>query len=150
MKKNLENITEELIMRYVEGDLNLEEYRQFTKIMSENEYLSNRVDSLKTISTNAPEVKPSQEVHNKILDGLNINKPKNNVLAKKYINTIVGFFENRPFVLGASMSGLVVAFILILNINSQSVNEDSIEISEEVEQSDKKNYQYSDKDESVQ
>ena len=52
MNKNLENITEELIMRYVEGDLNLDEYEKFTKIMSQNEYLSNRVDALRTILKN--------------------------------------------------------------------------------------------------
>ena len=34
MKKNLENITEELMMRYLEGDLDSKEYQEFEEIMS--------------------------------------------------------------------------------------------------------------------
>ena len=140
MKKNLENITEELIMRYVEGDLNLDEYEQFTKIMSQNEYLSSRVDALKIILKNEPKIVPSQQVHNKILNDLRIDKPSSYVATKNYINTVVSFFENRPFALGTAVSGFVVAFVLFLNLDNKIVHDNSIEISEDVEELNQEEY----------
>ena len=140
MKKNLENITEELIMRYVEGDLNLDEYEQFTKIMSQNEYLSNRVDTLKTILKNEPKVAPPQQVHSKILSDLNINKTPSYRSAKSYINTIIDFFENRPFALGSAISGFVIAFVLFLSLDNKTVHDNNIEISEDVEELNQEEY----------
>ena len=140
MKKNLENITEELIMRYVEGDLNLDEYEQFTKIISQNEYLSNRVDTLKTILKNEPKVAPPQQVHSKILSDLNINKTPSHISAKSYINTIIDFFENRPFALGSAISGFVIAFVLFLSLDNKTVHDNSIEISEDVEELNQEEY----------
>ena len=140
MKKNLENITEELIMRYVEGDLNLDEYEKFTKIMSQNEYLSSRVDALKIILKNEPKIVPSQQVHNKILNDLRIDKPSSYVATKNYINTVVSFFENRPFALGTAVSGFVVAFVLFLNLDNKIVHDNSIEISEDVEELNQEEY----------
>ena len=140
MKKNLENITEELIMRYVEGDLNLDEYEQFTKIMSQNEYLSNRVDTLKTILKNEPKVAPPQQVHSKILSDLNINKTPSHISAKSYINTIIDFFENRPFALGSAISGFVIAFVLFLSLDNKTVHDNNIEISEDVEELNQEEY----------
>ena len=150
MKKNLENITEELIMRYVEGDLNLDEYEQFTKIMSQNKYLSNRVDTLKTILKNEPKIVPSQEVHDKILSDLNINKIPSQVSAKSYINTIVSFFENRPFALGSAISGFIIAFVLVVSLNNESINDNSIEISEDVDELNKTESYPTIEDESLQ
>ena len=134
MKKNLENITEELIMRYVEGDLNLDEYEKFTKIMSQNEYLSNRVDTLKTILKNEPKIVPSREVHDKILSDLSINKTPSQLSVKSYINTIVSFFENRPFALGTTISGFIIAFVLVLSLNNESISDNSIDISEDTDE----------------
>ena len=140
MKKNLENITEELIMRYVEGDLNLDEYEKFTKIMSQNEYLNNRVDALRTILKNEPKIAPSQQAHDKILNDLNIDKPSSYIATKSYINTVVSFFENRPFVLGTAISGFVVAFILFLSLDNKTVHDNNIEISEDVEELNQEEY----------
>ena len=140
MNKNLENITEELIMRYVEGDLNLDEYEKFTKIMSQNEYLSNRVDALRTILKNEPKIAPSQQVHDKILNDLKIDKPSSYKATKSYINTIVSFFENRPFSLGTAISGFVVAFVLYLSLEHNTIHDNSIEISEDIEELNEEEY----------
>ena len=140
MKKSLENITEELIMRYVEGDLNLDEYEKFTKIMSENEYLSDRVDALKIILKNEPKASPSQQVHNEILNNLNIDKAPTYVSAKGYIKTVVSFFEKRPFALGTAISGFVIAFILFLSMDNAVIQDNSIEISEDVEELNEEEY----------
>ena len=39
MNKNIENITEELMMKYVEGNLDADESEKFQRILSQNEYL---------------------------------------------------------------------------------------------------------------
>ena len=52
MNKNIENITEDLIMRYVEGDLSPDEQIEFEKIINQNNYLNDRVDYLKQILKN--------------------------------------------------------------------------------------------------
>ena len=73
MNKNIENITEELIMRYVEGDLNSEESQKFERILSQSEYQNHRVSILKSISDKQPSESPSRKVHNQILSDLNIS-----------------------------------------------------------------------------
>ena len=72
MNKNIENITEELMMRYVEGDLDSNESEKFEKILSHNEYLSKRVNILKSISDKQPLKSPSRRVHNKILSDMGL------------------------------------------------------------------------------
>ena len=151
MKKNLGNITEELMMKYLEGDLSSEECYKFERIMSQNDYLNNRVNSLRSILENEPKISPPQEVHDKILTDLNIINHQSHVSAKKYINNIIGFFENRPFALASVMSGLLVAFILILNTGSNiETEESSIEISGDINNLDKEDHEHIIDDESLQ
>ena len=44
------NITEELMMKYVEGNLDSTESEKFEKILSQNNYLNRRVSILKSMT----------------------------------------------------------------------------------------------------
>ena len=109
-------------------------------IFKQEAYLSNRVDTLKTILKNEPNVAPSEKIHDKILSDLNINKTPSHISAKSYINTIIDFFENRPFALGSAISGFVIAFVLFLSLDNKTVHDNSIEISEDVEELNQEEY----------
>tara|TARA_B100001750_G_C15323962_1_gene503680 strand:+ start:84 stop:557 length:474 start_codon:yes stop_codon:yes gene_type:complete len=129
MNKNIENITEELIMRYVEGDLDLEESQKFERILSQSEYLNNRVSILKSISDKQPSENPSRKVHNQILSDLNISDNSKISFIKKYTDYFMGMFEERPVLMGSIVSGLsaavVIFFIFSGDSNSININENS-------------------------
>ena len=129
MKKNLENITEELIMRYVEGDLELEESQKFERILSHSEYLNNRVSILKSISDKQPLKNPSRKVHNQILSDLNISNNSEVSFIRKYTDYFMGMFEGRPVLMGSIVSGLTAAVVLIFifsgNEKNIDINKDS-------------------------
>ena len=79
MKKDINQITEDLMMRYVEDTLTHKEKKDFERILSRNEYLRERVDSLKTLVSEKPQDSISIDAHNDILSRLNIKtdeKPK--------------------------------------------------------------------------
>jgi len=140
MNKNIENMTEDLMMKYLEGDLSSDERIEFEKIMHQNEYLNDRVDYLKQILKNQPMEAPRKEVHNRILQDLNISESENTQPSKKYVNNIAKFFENRPFALASAISGLVIAFILILNINDVNSGQNDMEISNKNDESEADSY----------
>ena len=129
MNKNIENITEELIMRYLEGDLDLEESQKFERILSQSEYLNNRVSILKSISDKQPSENPSRKVHNQILSDLNISDNSKISFIKKYTDYFMGMFEERPVLMGSIVSGLsaavVIFFIFSGDSNSININENS-------------------------
>ena len=124
MNKNIENITEELIMRYVEGDLDLEESQKFERILSQSEYLNNRVSILKSISDKQPSENPSRKVHNQILSDLNISDNSKISFIKKYTDYFMGMFEERPVLMGSIVSGLSAAVVMffIFSGDSNSIN----------------------------
>ena len=129
MNKNIENITEELIMRYVEGDLGSEESQKFERILSQSEYLNNRVSILKSISDKQPTQNPSRKVHDQILADLNISDNSKISFIRKYTDYFMGMFEERPIFMGSIVSGLsaavVVFFIFSGNEKSIDINENS-------------------------
>ena len=79
MSENIENITEELMMRYVEGDMDSDESKKFEKKLSKNEYLNNRVSILKSLVEDSPLKSPPLNIQNKILSDLNIEDCDNDI-----------------------------------------------------------------------
>ena len=124
MNKNIENITEELIMRYVEGDLDSEESRKFERILSQSEYLNHRVSILKSISDKQPSENPSRKVHNQILSDLNISGNSKISFIKKYTDYFMEMFEERPVLMGSIVSGLSAAVVVffIFSGNEKSID----------------------------
>ena len=122
MNKNIDTITEELMMRYVEGSMDSEESAKFERILSKNEYLNNRVNILKTMVDNNPLESPSSEVHREILSGLNIPDRNNDVSSiKKYADAFMSLFEKRPALMGSILSGVAAVFIFFIFKGSDEV-----------------------------
>ena len=113
MNENIENITEELIMRYVEGNLDSSESEKFERILSHNEYLNNRVSILKSISEANPLQSPSRKVHKQILSDLNISNQSDISFIKRYIDSFMNLFEKRPLIMGSILSGVAALFLVI-------------------------------------
>ena len=111
MNKNIENITEELMMRYVEGDLDSSESKKFERILSHNEYLSKRVSILKSISDGQPLKNPSKRVHNKILSDIGLPDDSSISIIRTFIDSFMGGFERRPGLAGSFLSIFVIAAI---------------------------------------
>ena len=127
MNKNIENITEELMMRYVEGDLDSSESKKFERILSQNEYLSKRVSILKSISDKQPLKSPSRRVHNKILSDIGLPDNSSISIIRRFIDSFMSSFESRPSLAGSFLSIFVIAIIssvIIYNsINLESNNQ---------------------------
>ena len=111
MNKNIKNITEELMMRYVEGDLDSNESEKFQKILSQNEYLSKRVSILKSISDKQPLKSPSRRVHNKILSDIGLPDDSSISIIRRFVDSFMSSFENRPGLAGSLLSIFVIAII---------------------------------------
>ena len=126
MNKNIENITEELIMRYVEGDLDSSESEKFERILSQNEYLNNRVSILKSISQDQPLQSPSRKVHKQILSDLNISNQADISFIKRYVDSFMRLFEKRPLVMGSALSGIAALFLIIF-LTYDSINSEEVE-----------------------
>ena len=84
MNKNIENITEELMMKYVEGNLEADESEKFQRILSQNEYLNKRVSILKSMSDSEPIKSPSKKVHYQILSDIGISHNNDISFIKRY------------------------------------------------------------------
>jgi len=126
MNKNIENITEELIMRYVEGDLDSGESEKFERILSQNEYLNNRVSILKSISQDQPLQSPSRKVHKQILSDLNISNQADISFIKRYVDSFMRLFEKRPLVMGSALSGIAALFLIIF-LTYDSISSEEVE-----------------------
>ena len=124
MNKNIENMTEELMMRYVEGDMNSEESEKFERILSQNEYLNTRVSTLKQISDSQPLKSPSESTHQKILSSLNISDKSGDFsYARKYSDYFMGMFEGRPVLAGSILTGMAATILFFVFNPSDSVEE---------------------------
>ena len=122
MSKDINTITEELMMKYVEGNMDSNESDKFEKILSKNEYLKNRVDVLKAVIDANPLESPSDDVHKKVLSSLNISNEDEAVSsAKKTIDSFMSIFEKKPILMGSALSGIAAIFIFFIfkddNIN---------------------------------
>ena len=129
MKKEINHITEELMLRYVEGNLSDQEKEDFENILAQNEYLRKRVSALKDIVDSQPLESPSLDTHNDILKRLNIDTPgsQDKIDALGYFDKIVGQLIGRPILLASSISCVVVAFMVLSFNNSSSVKETEID-----------------------
>ena len=134
MNKNIENITEELMMRYVEGSLNSDESEKFERILSQNDYLNRRVSILQSIADNKPLKSPPRSTYNQVLSNLNIENESGVSIVKRYLDCFMNIFENRPFVLGSfivtSIAIFLVSIIVYNNIALNSSLNDNKHISE--------------------
>ena len=124
MNKNIENMTEELMMRYVEGDMNSEESEKFERILSQNEYLNTRVSTLKQVSDSQPLKSPSESTHQKILSSLNISDKSGDFsYARKCSDYFMGLFEGRPVLAGSILTGMAATILFFVFNPSDSVEE---------------------------
>tara|TARA_Y100000817_G_C16789040_1_gene514211 strand:- start:521 stop:964 length:444 start_codon:yes stop_codon:yes gene_type:complete len=143
MNKNIENITEELMMRYVEGDLDSGEAEKFKRILSQNEYLSKRVSILKSISDKQPLKSPSRKVHNKILLNAGLTSDTSASIVTRFIDSFMKVFENRSALAGSFLSVfviLIISSVIIYNsINLENnkkrdITDDPIEKDEDLDE----------------
>lgn len=142
MNKNIENITEELMMRYVEGDLDSNESKKFERILSHNEYLSKRVSILKSISDKQPLKKPSRRIHNKILSDMGLPDNSSISIIRRFVDSFMSSFESRPSLAGSFLSIFVIAIISSVviynsidleNNNQRHITDDPIEKDEDLD-----------------
>tara|TARA_B100000902_G_C27253493_1_gene886560 strand:- start:170 stop:616 length:447 start_codon:yes stop_codon:yes gene_type:complete len=118
MDKNIENITEDLMMRYVDGDLDSDEYKKFKEILSQSEYLSNRASILKSIVDKQPLKTPSSRVHRKILSDVGLSDDSSISIIRRYVDSFMSIFENRPGLAGSFLSAFVVIILATFIIYS--------------------------------
>ena len=122
MDKNIKNMTEDLMMRYIEGDLDSDESQKFKKILSQNEYLSKRASILKSIVDKQPLKSPSRRVHGEILSDIGLPDDSNISIVRRYVDSFMSAFENRPGLAGSFLSAFVVivvsTFIIYNSMNS--------------------------------
>ena len=121
MNTDIENITEELILRYVEGDLDSEESKRFQKILSQNEYLRIRVNVLKSISDKQPMKSPSRKIHNQILADIGVSSDSSRSFLRKYFHFPLSVFNRRGTFAAISLSVFIAvfsSFVIYDNMNS--------------------------------
>ena len=122
MNKNIEDMTEELMMRYVEGDLDSEESEKFQRILAQNEYLNKRVSILKSFSDNQPVKSPSRKVHNQILSDMGISSKADISFIKNYINSFMGIFDKRPILAGSFLSIFIILLSAAIIYSNMDLN----------------------------
>tara|TARA_B100000287_G_C20430332_1_gene701227 strand:- start:88 stop:540 length:453 start_codon:yes stop_codon:yes gene_type:complete len=119
MRKDINNITEELIMRYVEGKMSHQESKSFEDMLNKNEYLKERVDVLKNIFINQPEQSPSMSVHNDILKKLNIDAYGQSH-EQSYFNSFFEKLSARPVLMASAIGCITIMFFVLSFNNSQN------------------------------
>jgi len=126
MKKNISHITEELMVDYLENNLSNQDKKFFEEILSTNEYLKERVDSLREIISEQPLESVPVDVHNDILKKLNIKTDQNSAKRREnhFLDRIVDYLTARPILLASSISCLVIFFMTLSFNNSRSNTND--------------------------
>ena len=128
MNKNIDTITEELMMKYVEGTMDSDESDKFEKILSKNEYLNSRVNILQTMVDKKPLKSPSRSTHRQILSDLNIADSSGDVsFIKKYADYFMSIFEKKPILTGSILSGVVAVFIFFTLIGNNEIETQATE-----------------------
>ena len=147
MKKDINHITEELMMRYVEGDMSRQEKDEFENIVSKSEYLKKRVSALKDIVLSQPLESPSIKTHNDILQKLNIDTNEDSS-EPSYFSEFFERLTRRPVVLASSVSCLIIALIVfsVINNNNEVGSNKNINNSIGLEKSDQGQSEMADKD----
>ena len=147
MKKDINHITEELMMRYVEGDMSGQEKDEFENIVSKSEYLRKRVSALKDIVLNQPLESPSIKTHNDILQKLNIDTNEDSS-KPSYFSEFFERLTRRPVMLASSVSCLVITLIVfsVINSNNEVGSNKDINNSISLEESSQPQSEMADKD----
>ena len=139
MNKNIENITEELMMKYVEGNLDADESKKFQRILSQNQYLNKRVSILKSMSDSEPVKSPSKKVHHRILSDIGISNSGDISFIRQYIDSFMNIFERKPVLAGSFLSifaAVLLSAVIIYN-NMDSGYQDYRHITNEPLEQDK-------------
>ena len=128
MEKNINHITEELMMRYVENNLSDQEKEEFEDILSKNEYLRKRVSALEDIVISQPLESPSLDTHNDLLRKLNIDtgEPSKEFDGLSYFDKIIEKLIGRPILLASSISCLVIIFMVLSANNASTLDANEI------------------------
>ena len=147
MKKDINHITEELMMRYVEGDMSGKEKDEFENIVSKSEYLKKRVSALKDIVLSQPLESPSIKTHNDILQKLNIDTNEDSS-EPSYFSEFFERLTRRPVMLASSVSCLVITLIVfsVINSNNEVGSNKDINNSISLEESSQPQSEMADKD----
>ena len=147
MKKDINHITEELMMRYVEGDMSRQEKDEFENIVSKSEYLKKRVSALKDIVLSQPLESPSIKTHNDILQKLNIDTNEDSS-EPSYFSEFFERLTRRPVMLASSVSCLVITLIVfsVINSNNEVGSNKDINNSISLEESSQPQSEMADKD----
>ena len=126
MKKNISHITEELMVDYLENNLSNQDKKKFEEILSSNEYLKERVDSLREIISEQPLESVSVDVHNDILEKLNIKTDEDSARKRNnhFLDKTIDYLTARPILLASSISCLVIFFMTLSFNNSRSNTND--------------------------
>ena len=136
MKKDINNITEELIMRYVEGKMSHQESKSFEDILNKNDYLKERVDLLQNIFINQPEQSPSMSAHNDILKKLNIDAYEQSH-EQSYFNVFFDKLSARPVLMASAIGCITIMFFVLSFNNSQNSglgSEDAVVSKDEIDE----------------
>ena len=146
MKKDINHITEELMMRYVEGDMSGQEKDEFENIVSKSEYLRKRVSALQDIVLSQPLESPSIKTHNDILQKLNIDTNEDSS-EPSYFSEFFERLTRRPVVLASSVSCLIITLIVFSVVNNNEVgSNENINNSISLEKSGQGQSEMADKD----
>lgn len=126
MKKNISHIAEELMVDYLENNLSNQDKKKFEEILSSNEYLKKRVDSLREIINEQPLESVPVDVHNDILEKLNIKTDEDSARKRKnhFLDKMIDYLTARPILLASSISCLVIFFMTLSFNNSRSNTND--------------------------
>lgn len=109
---DLTDITDELIMSYVEGKLNKDESFRFEQILRKNKYLNDRVSFLKNVINQNVDIEPNMNSY-RLYDLIRINKSYNLTSLKFFLKNIIhgnGFLNIKPI-----FAGLVLISFLLLS-----------------------------------
>ena len=108
---DLKDITDELIMSYVEGKLNKDESLRFEQILRKNKYLNDRVSFLKKVIIQNTDFEPnlnSSQFH----DLITTSKGYNLTSLKFFLKNIIhgnGFLNIKPIFAGL----ILISFLLL-------------------------------------
>jgi len=108
---DLKDISDELIMSYVEGKLNKDESFRFEQILRKNKYLNDRVSFLKKVINQNTDFEPNMNSY-QLHDLSRINKSYNLSSLKFFLNNIIhgdGFLNIKPIFAGL----ILISFLLL-------------------------------------
>ena len=108
---DLKDITDELIMSYVEGKLNKDESLRFEQILRKNKYLNDRVSFLKKVISHSKDFEPNLNSY-QLHDLIRTSKGYSLTSLKFFLKNIIhgnGFLNIKPIFAGL----ILISFLLL-------------------------------------